>query len=68
MKKCDDNSVLKKAAEMKDDQPKSFGGLSIFREQFEEYQRAKGNTPPDHRVVSKPHIKMFVQRKIAEEG
>jgi hypothetical protein len=66
MKKYDDSSVLKKAAELKDDQTKDFGGLSIFRKQFGEYQRAKGTTPPDHRPVSRPYLEVLVQHKDAE--
>jgi hypothetical protein len=66
MKKCDDNSILKKAAELNKEQKDAAGGLSVFRKQFGDYQRAKGNIDTGQQVVSRPYHEVLYRHKKAE--
>jgi hypothetical protein len=61
MKRCTDDDVLKKHAELRQRQNHRPGAFTEFRRQFDQYQRAKRGGKAVPKRVSRPYMEVFRQ-------
>ena len=61
MKKCDDEDVIKKYAELEGNQDQKIATFSDFRKQFDEYLRSKSGKVTRNKSIARPHTEIFRQ-------
>jgi hypothetical protein len=61
MKKCDDEDVIKKHAELEGKQDQKFITFLDFRKQFDEYLRSKTGKVVSNKSIGRPHTEIFRQ-------